>query len=126
MDDLIDSGKILEADRILTFKLGLDQSDETREPRDRVRNQLLDVPTCAWDELGDSNADQFEKLITIYLTRFWADAKNRISQDDLTPGESLFDNREVACSLGVLKYVYQGNNWIGFFADFKQTLESGD
>ena len=82
LDDLVESGKILDSGRILMFKLGLDQSDETRKPRDRVRDQLQDIPLCAWDELRGTNADDFEKLIIIYLKRFWADAKKRISEDD--------------------------------------------
>ena len=106
VDDLVESRKILESGRISMFKLGLDQSDESREPRNRVQNQLQDIPSCAWDELGDTDADDFEKLITIYLKKFWADSRTRISQDDLFLGVDPFDGSwDVACSLGVPKYV---------------------
>ena len=127
VDDLVESGRILESDRILMFKLGLDQSDETREPRNRVRDQLQDIPSCAWDNLADTDADEFEKLITIYLKMFWADVQEQISRDHIIFGLDPFDGSwDLACSLGVPKYVYKRDTRIRMCANFLQAMEPRD
>ena len=100
VDDLVDSGDILESERIQMFKLCLESSDMAKGTRERVKDQFDKLPPLAKKQLGPENIPWPERLVSLYLQFLWRDAKVQIASN----GIKLKDH-DIACWLGVPKFV---------------------
>ena len=94
--------EIPEKDRIVMLKLGLDKSDATKEIRSKQDEQLSRIPPAFWGDNNDWRRPLIEDLISLYLGRLYAFAKEKITHNYGTiAGARIFSTTDIQCVICV-------------------------